>query len=168
MKNLACLILLSAALLSASCSKRPHCCVSPNPELITAQRNGVNWTLPIIKSEISKNKVISLSTVGPQLLYTATDSLAINLQYTGIGTYTPSDLNIAYTVFSNGSKTSYMLDQTYENRIEITDFVPPQNEPETTTDPTEMKATFNLRFTDPGHTTTVTFLDGKIAAHLGN
>jgi hypothetical protein len=168
MKKLTCLILLVAALFSASCSKKPLCCISPEPPVMTAQKNGADWLMPIIKSTVSKTNNIFISTVGPQLLNTTTDSLAISLQYTGIGSYTPTDANVAYTVFSNGVKTTCTLDQTYANRIDITEFTLPQNEPVMTSDPTEMKATFNLRFTNPQHTTTITFLNGKITAHLAN
>jgi hypothetical protein len=168
MKNLACLFLLGAALISASCSKKPVCCVLPPPVIITAQKNGTDWQRPIIKSTVSNTNKIFISTVGPQLLSTATDSLAINLQFTGIGTYTPTDANVTYTVFSNGVKTTYLLDQTFENKIGITEFYVQNNPATTNPDPTVIKATFNLRFTDPGHTTTVSLLNGKFTAYLGN
>lgn len=168
MKSLAFLILLAAMLLSASCSKKPLCCISPEPQVITAQKNGADWLMPIDYSTAGNMGNIFISTVGPQLLKTATDSLVISLQYSGIKTYTPTDTNIVYTVFSNGVKTTYMLDQSYPNRIAINEFAMPQNEPVKTSDPTEMKASFNLRFTDPGHTISVTFLNGKITAHLAN
>ncbi|HJP63533.1 MAG TPA: hypothetical protein VJ844_08835 [Mucilaginibacter sp.] len=167
MKKLVYLIVLSTALLSASCSKKPLCCVMPQPVIMTAQKNGVAWQMPIIKSTRSSSNLIFISTVGPQLLTTAKDSLAINLQYTGVGTYTPTDANVTYTVFANDVKTTYVLDQTYENKINITEFEIQRNEATTNPDPTEMKATFNLRFTDPEHTTTVTLLNGKFTAYLG-
>ncbi|QEC65556.1 hypothetical protein [Mucilaginibacter ginsenosidivorans] len=97
MKKLVYLILLSTALLSASCSKKPICCVLPPPVLVAAQKNGVAWELPIIKSTRSSTNDIFISTVGPQLLNTAKDSLSINLTYTGIGSYTPSNANVSYT-----------------------------------------------------------------------
>jgi len=168
MKTLAYLILLGTALLSASCSKKPLCCVLPPQIIMTAQKNGTDWKLPIIKSTLSSADKIFISTVGPQLLSTATDSLAINLQYAGVGSYTPTDANVTYTVFSNGVKTTYLLDQTYQNKIDITEFEVQHNEATMNPDPTEMKATFNLRFTDPEHTTTVTLLNGKFTAYLAN
>src|ERR1700761_363506 len=120
MRKLTHLILLSVALVATSCSKDPKCCVLPPPVVITAQKNGTPWTLPIIKSTLSATNDIFISTVGPQLLNTATDSLAIDLQYTGIKSYKPTDANITYTVFSNGAKTAYVLDATYESQINIT------------------------------------------------
>jgi hypothetical protein len=163
MRKLIHLIILSVSLVATSCSKEPICCALPPPIVITAQKNGTPWLLPIIKSTLSPSNDIFISTAGPQLMNTATDSLAIDLPYTGIGSYKPTDANVTYTVFSNGGKTAYVLDPTYENQISITAFntaTPP--------DPTEMKATFNLRFTDPGHTTTVTLLNGKFTAYLAN
>jgi hypothetical protein len=144
------------------------CCVLPPVIAVTAQKNGADWQLRIIKSTVSNTNKIFISTVGPQLLSTATDSLAINLQYTGIGSYTPGDANVTYTAFSNGVKTTYSLDQTFENKIEITEFYVQNNPATTNPDPTIMKATFNLRFTDPKHTTSVTLLNGKFTAYLVN
>lgn len=168
MKTLTFLIILSSGLLSSSCSKKPMCCVLPPVIAVTAQKNGADWQLRIIKSTVSNTNKIFISTVGPQLLSTATDSLAINLQYTGIGSYTPGDANVTYTAFSNGVKTTYSLDQTFENKIEITEFYVQNNPATTNPDPTIMKATFNLRFTDPKHTTSVTLLNGKFTAYLVN
>jgi hypothetical protein len=133
---------------------------------MTAQKNGSDWQMPIIKSTISNTNKIFISTVGPQLLYTAKDSLAINLQYKGVGSYMPTDANVTYTVFSNGGKTTYLLDQAYQNKIDITEFEVQHNEATTNPDPTEMKATFNLRFINPEHTTTVTLLNGKFTVYL--
>lgn len=168
MKKPICLIVLYTVLFSSSCSKKPLCCVLPPPPVMSAQKNGADWQMPIIKSTRSSTNNIFISTAGPQLLNTANDSLSINLQYTGIGSYIPTDSNVAYTVFRNGVKTSCVLDQTYQNQIGITAFAAPANEPVSSSDPTEMKGTFSLRFTDPAHTTTVTFLNGKITAHLAN
>jgi hypothetical protein len=92
--------------------------------------------------------------------------LAINLQYKGVGSYMPTDANVTYTVFSNGGKTTYLLDQAYQNKIDITEFEVQHNEATTNPDPTEMKATFNLRFINPEHTTTVTLLNGKFTVYL--
>jgi hypothetical protein len=168
MKKLAYLIALGTALLSTSCSKKPLCCVMPQPVIITAQKNGTDWQMPIIKSTRSNNNLIFISTAGPQLLKTAKDSLAITLQYTGVGAYTPNDANVTYTVFTNDVKTTYVLDDTYENKINITEFDVQHNEATTNPDPTEMKAAFNLRFTDPDHTTTIALLNGKFTAYLSN
>lgn len=168
MKNLSGLVILGIALLSVSCSKKPLCCLLPPQIIMTAQKNGIDWQMPIVKSTRSNTNRIFISTVGPQLLKTATDSLAINLQYTGIGSYTPTDANVTYTIFLNDVKTTYMLDQTYQNTVEITEFDVQHNEATTNPDPTVMKATFNLRFTDPQHTTTVTLLNGKFTAYLAN
>ena len=168
MKIVGYIILSCTVLLSPSCSKKPFCCVTPQPVIMAAQKNGTDWQMPIIKSTRSNTNKIFISTAGPQLLSTATDSLAINLQYTGIGAYTPSDANVTYAVFSNGVKTTYTLDQTFENKIKITEFDLQRNEATTNPDPTVMKATFNLRFTDPGHRATVTLLNGKFTAYLAN
>lgn len=168
MKKLAYLLLLGAALLSASCSKKPLCCVLPQPVVMTAQKNGAAWQMPIIKSTRSNTNDIFISTAGPQLLNTANDSLAINLQYNGVGSYTPTDENVTYTIFLNGVKTTYILDPAYDNKIDITTFEVQHNGATTNPDPTEMKATFNLRFTDPGHTTTIALLNGKFTAYLSN
>jgi len=168
MKNLAYLLLLGAALFLASCGKRICCVPPPSPPTMTAQKNGTDWQMPIIKSTRSNTNLIFISTVGPQLLKTAKDSLAINLQYTGVGSYKPTDANVTYVVFSNGVKTTYILDPAYNNTIDITTFDVQHNGATTNPDPTEMKATFNLRFTDPEHTTTVTLLNGKFTVYLSN
>lgn len=168
MKKFVYLFILGLGLLASSCSKKPLCCVLPPQLTITAQKNGASWEMPIIKSTRSNDNIIFISTVGPQLLNTAKDSLVINLQYTGIGNYMPTDDNVTYVVFANGVKTTYVLDTSYDNKISITEFLV-QHDPATTNpDPTEMKATFNLRFTDPGHTTTITLLNGKFTAYLSN
>jgi len=168
MKKLAYLLLLGVALLSASCGKRVCCVPPPAPPTVTAQKNGAAWQLPIIKSTRSSTNDVFISTVGPQLMNTAKDSLAINLQVTGVGSYKPTDANVTYTVFSNGVKTTYVLDPAYNNTIDITTFEVQHNEATTNPDPTEMKATFNLQFTDPDHTTTVTLLNGKFTVYLSN
>ncbi|HTD42242.1 MAG TPA: hypothetical protein VK671_16545, partial [Mucilaginibacter sp.] len=126
MKKLIYLILLVTVILSPSCTKKPLCCVLPPPIVITAQKNGEAWLLPIIKSTIINNN-ISISTAGPYLLNTAKDSLSINLLYTGLGNYTPTSQQISYTVFSNGIKTNYKLDTTFNNSIIITSYKVPYN-----------------------------------------
>ncbi|HTD98657.1 MAG TPA: hypothetical protein VK668_05200 [Mucilaginibacter sp.] len=167
MKKLICLILLSTALLSTSCSKKPLCCVLPPAVVITAQKNGQDWQLPIIKSTVANNN-ISINTAGPQLLNTAKDSLSINLAYTGLGNYALTDQQITYTVFSNGTKTNYVLDTTFDNTFTITNYTTPTNGATAGSDATVLKATFNLKFVDPAHTTSVSLLDGKFTAYLGN
>src|ERR1700754_3905272 len=126
MKNLICLILLSTTLLSTSCSKKPLCCVLPPPVTITAQKNGQAWVMPIIKSTVTNNN-ISINTAGPQLLSTAKDSLSIHLPYTGLGNYALTDQQITYTAFSNGTKTNYILDTTFDNSFTITNYAAGSN-----------------------------------------
>ena len=167
MKKLIYLIFLSAVIFSSSCTKKPLCCVLPPPVEITAQKNGAAWQLPILRSTLVNNN-ISINTAGPYLLNTAKDSLSINLLYTGLGNYTPTNQQITYTVFSNGIKTNYQLDSTFDNSINITSYEVLHNAATTNPDPTELKATFNLRFVDPANTATVSLLNGKITAYLAN
>ena len=127
---------------------------------MTAEKNGAAWLLPIGTSKFSNNNIF-VSTVGPYLLNTAKDSLSISLKYTGLGNYSPTDQQVAYTVFENGTTTKYALDTTFYNSINITELAV-QNSP----DPAELKGTFILIFVDPAHTTSVTFSDGKFTAFL--
>ena len=157
---------LSVVILFVSCYK-PKCCVLPKPVVITAQKNGINWQLPIIKSR-STNDIVFIATVGPYLLNTANDSLTIHLAYKGLGNYKPTDSDVSYTVFSNGTKINYMLDTTANNSINITEYAVQYNPATTNPDPTEIKATFNLRFIDPAHTTSVNLSGGKFTAYLSN
>lgn len=134
---------------------------------MTAQKNGEAWLLPIIKSTIINNN-ISISTAGPYLLNTAKDSLSISLFYHGLGNYTPTDQQISYIVFSEGIKTNYKLDTTFNNSMTITGYSVPYNPGTTNPDPTVLKAEFNLRFVGPVNTTTVSLLNGKFTAYLAN
>jgi hypothetical protein len=168
MKKLLYLVLIGTSLLSASCSKTPLCCVLPPPIVMTAQKNGVAWVLPIIKSSINDQNIIQINTAGPYLLNTAIDSVSINLAYTGLGAYKLTDQQITYTVFANGTKINYMLDTTFANSIDITEYAVLYNPGTTNPDPTELKAIFNLRFVDPGHTTSVSLLNGKFTVYLSN
>src|SRR5882724_3384153 len=134
MKNLILITFLIFVLLNISCQP-DKCCAPPPPPAMTAEKNGDAWLLPIGKSTFLNNNIF-ISTVGPYLLNTAKDSLSINLAYVGLGSYTPTDQQLAYTVFSNGVKTKYLLDTNFYNSFNITEFTA-QNKP----DPAEMKAT---------------------------
>jgi len=143
-----------------SCNVHPDCCVLPQPPAMTAEKNGAAWLLPIGTSTFSNNNIF-VSTVGPSLLSTAKDSLSISLKYAGLGSYSPTDQQVAYTVFANGIKTKYALDTNFYNSINITELAV-----QTKPDPTELKVTFILRFVDPATTTSVTLADGKFTAFL--
>ncbi|MFI5160007.1 MAG: hypothetical protein ACHQHN_01965 [Sphingobacteriales bacterium] len=166
MRKLVLVIFSAFALSNVSCQHDKCCTPPPPPPVMTAEKNGDAWLLPIIKGTISNDKNIFVSTVGPYLLNTAKDSLSISLAYTGLGSYTPTDQQLGYTVFTNGVKTKYVLDTTFYNLINITEFAVPNDPPGTTPDPTALKATFTLRFVDPAHTTSVTFSNGKFTALL--
>jgi hypothetical protein len=167
MKKIIYLFLLSSAIFSSSCTKQPLCCALPPPIVITAQKNGEAWQLPIIKSTVV-NDNISINTAGPYLLNRAKDSLSINLLYTGLGNYSPTDAQVSYTAFSNGVKTHYMLDTNFYNSINITKYEVQRNPATTNPDPTVLTATFNLRFVDPLHSTSVSLSNGKFTAYLSN
>jgi len=167
MKKLIYLILIGIVALSYSCSKRPLCCVLPEPVTFKAQKNGQAWVLPIMKSQRINDSVF-IGSVGPKVLATTHDSLVMHFVFKALGDFKPADGDVSYTVFENGVKTNYLLDATFNNSINISEFAVQHNPATTNPDPTEMKATFNLRFTDPAHTTTVSFLDGKFTAYLGN
>jgi len=168
MKKLIYLILIGIVALFYSCTKKPLCCVLPKPVVMTAQKNGAAWQLPILLSRRTATDSVIISTAGPQLLNTANDSLIMHFAYKGLGDFKPADSDLSYTVFANGIKTIYILDPSFDNSISISEFDVQHNPATTNPDPTEMKATFNLRFTDLAHTTTVSFLDGKFTAYLGN
>lgn len=166
MKNLVLITFAIFVLFNISCQHDKCCAPPPAPPAMTAEKNGSAWLLPIIKSTVSSENNIFISTAGPYLLNTAKDSLSISLNYTGLGSYTPTDQQLAYTVFANGLKTKYILDTTFGNSIDITEFAVQHNPATLNPDPTELKATFNLRFVDPAHTTSVTFSGGKFTAFL--
>jgi len=166
MKNLIIGAFSIFALFNISCQHDKCCTPPPLPPVMTAEKNGEAWLLPIIKSTVSNDNNIFISTAGPYWLNTAKDSLSISLAYTGLGGYTPTDQQVAYTVFANGVKTKYLLDTTFYNSINITEFAVQHNPATTNPDPTELKATFILRFVDPAHTTSVTFSNGKFTAFL--
>lgn len=160
MKNLILITFSILVLFNISCQPEKCCAPPPPPSAITAEKNGNAWLLPIIKSSFLNNN-IAISTVGPYLLNTANDSLSISLAYTGLGSYTPTDQQFGYTVFTNGVKTKYLLDTNFYNSFNITEFAV-----QSALDPVEMKATFNLRFVDPAHTTSVALAGGKFTAIL--
>jgi hypothetical protein len=166
MKKLILIIFSIFVLFNLSCQPDKCCTPPPQPPAMTAEKNGAAWLLPIIKSTVSNTNNIFISTAGPYWLNTAKDSLSISLLYTGLGSFTPTDQQLAYTVFANGVKTKYALDTTFNNSINITEFAVQRNQATTNPDPYEMKATFNLRFVDPAHTTSVTFSDGKFTVFL--
>ena len=166
-KNLIYLIFPILALFDLSCQP-DKCCVLPPPVVISAEKNGVVWQLPVIKSTVDSHNTVFISTVGPYLLNTAKDSLAIDMQFNGLGNYKPTAGQITYTVFSNGTKTAYLLDTTFNNTISIIEYQALHNPATTNPDPTELKATFNLRFVDPMHTTSVSLLNGKFTVYLSN
>ena len=160
------LILLSVLVFFNSSCRPDKCCVSPQPPTITAQKNGVTWQLPIGRGTVSSLNHIFICTVGHPYLPNAADSLSISMTYTGVGNYTVTDNDVSYVVFSNGNKIKYILDTTFDNTINIVQFNVPYNPGTTNPDPTELKATFNLKFTDPAHTTGVSLLNGKCTAYL--
>jgi len=168
MKKLIYLILLGTALLSASCSKKPACCVLPQPVVMTAQKNGVAWQSVIVQSTRSNNNISIVAMDLENSTNSPKDSLSINLAYTGLGNYSPTAQQVAYTTFANGVKTKYVLDTNFYNRISITEFAVQHTPATTNPDPTELKATFTLRFIDPANNTSVMLSDGKFTAYLSN
>jgi hypothetical protein len=162
------LIIFSVLILFNSSCLPDKCCVPPKPPTITAQKNGEAWQLRISKSTVSDVNRISISTIGQSVFLNATDSLSISLAYTGIGNYKVTDNEVSYIVFSNGAQIKYVLDTTFDNSININQFNVLRNPATTNPDPTELKATFNLKFIDPAHTTSVSLLNGKFTAYVVN
>jgi hypothetical protein len=61
-----------------------------------------------------------------------------------------------------------MLDSTYNNTLNIDNYQILYNQATSNPDPTQIKGTFNLKFTGPSNTSSVSLLDGKFTALLPN
>ena len=156
-----------------SCQPEHNCgCMTAIPikEVMTAERNGVAWQLPIVKSTFI-NDTIRIATNSISIpSNTEKDSLNLSVLYVGTGNYKLTAKQAAYFtgLHSSGLPANYVLDTTFDNTLDITSYQVMDNPYTTVTDPVKITGTFNLRFINPANTTSVSLLDGKFTAILGN
>jgi len=165
MKTLAYLIILGAALLLASCSKKPLCCVPPRPSSgMTAEKNGVHWNTNDVVSKRSETNSLTIYAISGDVIpggFAKADSLNFLISYTNLGSYPLHGSQVFYDIFNKGDTTSYKLDTTYNNVLNITGYEVLHNPATTNPDPIKITGTFNIKFVDPKNPTGISFLNGN-------
>ncbi|MBS1530710.1 MAG: hypothetical protein JSU01_10405 [Bacteroidetes bacterium] len=166
MKKTAYLICFAPLLLIFSCSHEKMCCVMPQPgTVVTAQKDGESWNDRYASGTLSTADTLSVSAVSATIptpgVVKKTDTLNIKILYTNPGTYQLKSDQVFYGTFGNNSLTSYQLDGSYNNVINITGYQRLSNPYSTVPDQIKITGTFSLKFIDPNNPSGISFQNGS-------
>lgn len=164
MKKLIVILFSVIVLIDLSC-KRDKCCIPPQPSShMTAEKNGAGWYTFDVISKLSETKSLAIYAVSGDETpsgFAKADSLNFLISYTNTGSYNLHGNQAFYAIFNNGVTTSYRLDTTYNNVLNITGYEKLRNPATTNPDQIKITGTFNVKFIDPKNPTGISFLNGN-------
>ena len=163
MKKLIAIAFSVIVLFSLSC--RPDkCCVPPEPSSkMTAEKNGAQWYTFDVIGKLSQTNSLTIYAISGEIIpggFAKADSLNFSISYTSKGSYNLHSDQVSYAVFNKVDTSSYKLDTTYNNVLNITGYETLHNPATTNPDPIKITGTFNIKLVDPKNPTGIRFLNG--------
>jgi hypothetical protein len=163
MKKLIAIVVSIIVLFSLSC-RHDKCCVPPEPSSkMTAEKNGAYWNTFDVIGKLSATNFLTIYAISGDVIPTGfakADSLNFSITYTNQGSYNLHSDQVFYGVFNKGVTTSYKLDTTYNNVLNITGYQTLHNPATTNPDPIKITGTFNIKLVDPKNPAGISFLNG--------